>query len=59
MNRIKRKIKSFGRCWDTGGLETAESKIDLHIKEIDEFLSQHKDRLKIRSAVKKTEKENE
>ena len=40
-------------------LKQLNQKIDLHIKEIDEFLSQHKDRLKIRSAVKKTEKENE
>ena len=40
-------------------LKQLDQKIGLHIKEIDEFLSQHKDRLKIRSAVKKTEKENE
>ena len=40
-------------------LTQLDQKIGLHIKEIDEFLLQHKDRLKIRSAVKKTEKENE
>ena len=40
-------------------LKQLDQKIGLHIKEIDEFLLQHKDRLKIRSAVKKTEKENE
>lgn len=40
-------------------LKQLDQKIGLHIKEIDEFLSQHKDRLKIRSAVKKSEKKNE
>ena len=40
-------------------LKQLDQKIGLHIKEIDEFLSQHKDRLKIRSAVKKTEMKNE
>ena len=38
-------------------LKQLDQKIGLHIKEIDEFLLQHKDRLKIRSAVKKTENE--